>query len=70
MELTPADTEELRAAWQAAAEGALKGEKERKAYHSFPEQVLLLVPCRDERHQVELLQRFHDQGLQARALVS
>ena len=30
-ELAPADTEELRAAWQAAAEGTLKEEKERKS---------------------------------------
>ena len=70
MELAPADTEELRAAWQAAADGALKEEKERKSYADFPEQFLLLVTCRDEKHQVELLQRFHDQGLQVKALVS
>ncbi len=52
MELAPADTEELRAAWQAAAEGVLREEKERKSYDSFPEQFLLLVTCRDEKHQV------------------
>ena len=70
MELAPVDTEELRAAWQAAAEGVLKEEKERKSFDSFPEQFLLLVTCRDERHQVELLQRFHDQSIQVKALIA
>ena len=71
MELAPADSEELRAAWQAAAaEGTLKDEKERRSYDGFPEQFLLLVTCRDEQHQVELLQRFHDEGIQVKALLS
>jgi hypothetical protein len=70
MQLAPSDTEELRAAWQAAAEGALKEEKERRSFDSIPEQFLLLVACRDETQQVELLQRFHDEGIQAKALIS
>jgi hypothetical protein len=70
MELAPAETEELRAAWQAAAEGALKGEKERPSFTDIPEQFLLLVTCRDEKQQVELLQRFHDEGIQVKALIS
>ena len=64
MELAPADTEEVRAAWQAAAEGALTEEKERRSFDSIPEQFLLLVACRDEKQQVELLQRIHDEGIQ------
>jgi hypothetical protein len=70
MELAPADSEELRAAWQAVAEGALKEEKERPSFDSNPEQFLLLVTCRDEQQQVELLQRFHDEGIQVKALIS
>ena len=70
MELAPADSEELRAAWQAAAEGALKEEKERRSFDSIPEQFLLLVTCRDEQQQVELLQRFHNEGIQVKALIS
>jgi hypothetical protein len=70
MELAPADTEELRAAWQAAAEGVLKEEKPGRSFDSIPEQFLLLVPCRDEKQQVELLQRFHDEGIQVKALIS
>jgi hypothetical protein len=70
MELAPADSEELRVAWQAAAEGALREEKERPSFDSIPEQFLLLVTCRDEKQQVELLQRFHDEGIQVKALIS
>jgi hypothetical protein len=45
-------------------------EKGRRAFASIPEQFLLLVTCRDEKQQVELLQRFHDQGIQVKALIS
>ena len=69
MGLAPADTEELRAPWQVAAEGTLKEEKERKSFTDFPEQFMLLGTCRDDRQQVELLQRCHDEGLQAKALL-
>jgi hypothetical protein len=34
------------------------------------EQWLVLVTCRDERHQVELLQRFQAEGLPCKALLS
>ena len=50
--------------------GALKEEKERRSFDSIPEQFLLLVTCRDERQQVELLQRCHDEGIQVKALLS
>ena len=70
MELTPTDSEELLAAWQAAAEAALEEEKPRKSFGDIPEQFLLLVTCRDEKQQVELLQRFHDEGIQVKALIS
>ena len=36
----------------------------------FPEQYLILLTCRDERHQVELLKRFTAEGLDCRALVA
>ena len=70
MELTPTDSEELRAAWQAAANAALAEDKPRKSFDGIPEQFLLLVTCRDEKQQVELLQRFHDEGIQVKALIS
>jgi hypothetical protein len=47
--------------------GALKEEKERPSFTDIPEQFLLLVTCRDEKQQVEPLQRFQDKGIQAKA---
>jgi hypothetical protein len=35
-----------------------------------PEQWLILITCRDERQQVELLARFQAEGLACRALLS
>jgi hypothetical protein len=35
-----------------------------------PEQFLVLVTCRDEKHQVELLERFKGEGLECKALLS
>jgi hypothetical protein len=34
-----------------------------------PEQWLVLVTCRDEKQQVELLERFRREGVECRALV-
>jgi hypothetical protein len=73
VELTPADTEELRAAWEAS----VRAEVDRcqtdalpEAVDPGPEQFLVLITCRDERHQCELLSRFRDEGLQCKALLS
>jgi hypothetical protein len=70
LELTPADSAELQAAWQAVAEGVLAEKKPPRGFDDIPEQFLLLVTCRDEKHQVELLQRFHTEGIQVKALIS
>ena len=37
---------------------------------SIPEQYLILVTCRDEKQQVELLERFGREGLECRALLA
>jgi hypothetical protein len=37
---------------------------------SIPEQFLILVECTDEQTQIELLQRFQEEGLKCKALVS
>ena len=68
LELTPTDFPELQAAWQAA-EAAAQARPPR-SLDSIPEQFLVLVTCRDERHQVELLQRFQREGLPCKALIS
>src|SRR5947209_5605684 len=69
MELTPTDSLELQAAWQAAAE-AVAESKLPKRIDSIPEQFLLLVTCRNENQQVELLERFKREGLDCKALLS
>jgi hypothetical protein len=35
-----------------------------------PEQFLILITCRDEQHQAELLDRFHREGMECKALLS
>ena len=67
LELTPTESPELQAAWQAAAEAAAA--QTPRAVEGVPEQFLVLVTCRDEKHQVELLGRFHGEGLECRALL-
>ncbi len=42
----------------------------RKRSESIPEQFLILVECGDEQTQIELLQRFQEEGLKCKALVS
>ena len=72
LELTPAVSPELEAAWQEGARAAQEkvSEWKRRAYDEVPEQFLILVTCRDERHQVELLERFRTEGMECRALLS
>ena len=70
LELTPAVDPELEAAWRAAAEATLAARPEAPAVAMGPEQFLVLVTCRDERQQVELLGRFRSEGLDCKALLS
>src|SRR5262249_43359792 len=70
LELTPTDSLELQAAWQVAAAGVLAEAKPAKRIDSIPEQFLVLVTCRNEKQQVELLQRFKREGLDCKALLS
>src|SRR6266851_1680063 len=68
-EVAPNPPPELLAAWQAEAEAALtkfarrNGKKANgeKAFE-LSEQFMIVVTCRDERHQVELLGRFQGEG--------
>jgi len=71
LELTPAASPELEDAWRAAAEAALALPAHAAPAPRMPaEQYLVLVTCRDEKHQVELLSRFNSEGLECRALLS
>jgi hypothetical protein len=71
LELAPPVSEDLQAAWQAAAEAALK-EATHAAAAVAPgaAQYLVVITCRDEQYQVELLGRFHGEGLECKALLS
>jgi hypothetical protein len=71
LELTPPPADELQALWQATAEATLTT-PDSGAVPALPlrEQFLLLVTCRDERQQVELLEQFRQQGLEVKALLA
>jgi hypothetical protein len=71
-ELTPTESEDLRAAWEAAARACLEGPagRDRPAVESVPEQWFVLVTCRDEEEQVALLERLGREGLECRAILS
>src|SRR5438045_2438422 len=71
LELAPPVPEELQAAWRQAAEAALPPESEPLAgLDEFPERWFVLVTCRDERHQVEVLGRLQGEGLTCKAVLS
>ena len=71
-ELTPVESEDLRAAWEAAARACLEGpaDRARPEVQTLPEQWFVLVTCRDEKHQVELLGWLAGEGLECRAILS
>jgi hypothetical protein len=72
LELTPAPSEELEAAWRAVAEASLAAAAapEPPALDRLPARFLILITCRDEKQQVELLQRFAAEGRDFKALLS
>lgn len=71
----PSLTEAAAAGADAALAQTGSGRKGRSSgstgsTQSSPDKFQILVVCTDEAHQTELLQRFNDEGLQCRALVS
>jgi hypothetical protein len=71
-DLVPDVPEELRLAWEATARAAIEAAPEpgRWTRPTVVDQFAIIVNCRDENHHVELLKRFHAEGLDCRALVS
>jgi hypothetical protein len=72
-ELAPPVPPELKEAWQAAAQACLAQPPEPGAGpggQALAEQWYVLVTCRDEKHQVELLTRFQDEGLTCKAVLA
>jgi hypothetical protein len=72
MSLTVTDAPELEALWRATVEASVANLKppEPTSVLDIPAQYLVLIECRDESHQVALLNRFQQEGLDCRALVS
>jgi hypothetical protein len=72
LHLTPRVDASLEEAWRKAAEATLtrKGDDNSKAIELGESQFMVLITCRDEAHQVELLGRFAAEGLECRALLT
>jgi hypothetical protein len=71
-QVTQTDSEALQALWQATAQAneAVQSLLDEKATPPAAEQFLILIECRDEPHQVALLQKLQSEGLSCRALLS
>ena len=69
--LTPSRSAAINALWDATARSQAKADSLLgQAARPIPEQFLILVQCRDEQHQVEMLERFQNEGLSCKALLS
>ena len=72
-ELAPPVPPELAEAWQAAAQACLEtppAKEGRLKDEALVEQWYVLVECRDEKQQVELLTRFKGEGLTCKAVLA
>jgi len=75
LELTPPPSEDLEALWHLARQTIDSALDEKPVAKTPPtmewdEEFLVLVKCRDERQQIELLERFMGEGLECKALMS
>jgi len=72
LEIVPQPPPELAAAWEAAAGALLADEKGKWPMmgEELPQAFYVLVTCRDERQQVELLGRFKGEGIECKAVLA
>lgn len=68
LQITPTVSPDLEAAWKAAA--AAVEEPPLPPAAALLDQYFVLIPCRDEEQQIELLNRFKAEGLPCKALLS
>jgi hypothetical protein len=70
--LAQTDSEALNALWDASAEAARAAEKFLQAEPAEigPEQFLIVITCRDDQHQRELLAQLQQEGLACKAIQS
>jgi hypothetical protein len=64
------DDEYLQKLWDSLTDSPTIEELLQKTEPAVKEQFLILVTCNDEAQQCELLQRFHQEGLTCKALLS
>ena len=70
-ELVPEVPDDLRLTWEATARAALDSPlADGRPAPRLSAQFAVLIPCRDEAQQVELLARFRREGLECKALLS
>jgi hypothetical protein len=74
MDLTPTESTDLEALWKeahATIDSAFKEDsaKDRSPRFHLEQQFMVLIPCRDEKHQMELLERFRREGLACKAIL-
>jgi hypothetical protein len=71
-QITASASGEVNALWEQTAKAAKEAKEflEAKTAALQPAQFLVLVQCRDEQHQVDLLERFQSEGLTCKALLS
>ncbi len=75
-QVTTTDSAVLNDLWQsisrsgAATEATLADARGRAGDQAPPEQYLILIECDNEQHQVELLQRYQQEGLKCKTLLS
>jgi hypothetical protein len=60
----------LYVAWQASAEAAQALAAPAEEAKDLPDQYLILITCRNESQQTELLGRLHGEGVECKALLS
>jgi hypothetical protein len=72
LEITPIQSADLQAGLQASLDALLKTPHHEPpaGFQTIKEQFLILVTCRDEKEQTELLQRFTDEGYSCKALLA
>jgi hypothetical protein len=68
-EITPVDDEDLRALWQAQADKLLAPDPA-PAVTELAEQFLVLVTCKDEREQLDILAQLKTEGRDCKALLA
>src|SRR5262249_61984440 len=67
--LTPPPSPALEVAWREALDRAAPPPDPPPAV-KWPERFVVMIECRDEKQQVELLTRFHKEGLECKAIVT